>query len=237
MSAKLFNILVDAVAREWLQILRDESVLGEEAIDLLMATFFAIFYVDDAYLASRDPDFHQRALDVLVNLFVRVGLETNVKKTQMMICMPGRICTQLPTASYQRMKIGLVTAEEWDSRRVQCRQCGKLIAVSSLRRHLADQHEIYQEVVVAEELLVARIAVTYPVTAELSGRIECPVPGCAGVLTSGWMLRRHFRDLYPLDRVLISKEGNAGQSCVPPTHTDEGVPTRGGAEDTMRIGG
>ncbi len=59
----------------------------------------------------------------------------------------------------------------------------------------------------AEELLVARIAVTYPVTAELSGRIECPVSGCAGVLTSGWMLWRHFRDLHPLDRVLILKEG------------------------------
>ncbi len=59
----------------------------------------------------------------------------------------------------------------------------------------------------AEELLVARVAVTYPVTAELSSRIESPVPGCVGVLTSGWMLWWHFRDLHPLDRVLISKEG------------------------------
>jgi hypothetical protein len=102
LSSKLFNILVDEVAREWLQILRDERELEEEAIDMLMATFFAIFYVDDAYLASRDPDFLQRALDVLVVLFVRVGLEANAKKTQTMICTPGRILTQLPKASYQR---------------------------------------------------------------------------------------------------------------------------------------
>jgi hypothetical protein len=34
-----------------------------------MATFFAIFYVDDAYLASRDPGFLQHALTLLVNLF------------------------------------------------------------------------------------------------------------------------------------------------------------------------
>ena len=207
LSAKLFNILVDAVAREWMQILWDESELEEEAIELRMATFFTIFYVDDAYLASRDPDFLQRALDVLVDLFTWVGLETNVKKTQTMICTPGRICTQLPMASYQRMKRGLVTAEEWDSRRVQCWKCGKLIAASSLRHHLADQHEIYQEVVVAEELLVARAVVTYLVNLELSGRLECPVPGCAFVLNNGWMLWRHFRDLHPLDRVLISKEG------------------------------
>ncbi len=71
---------------------------------LLLATFFAIFYVDDAYLAWRDPDFLQRALDVFVNPFVRVGLETNMKKTQTMICTPGRIRTQLPAASYQWMK-------------------------------------------------------------------------------------------------------------------------------------
>jgi hypothetical protein len=79
LSAKLFNILVDAVTREWLRILRDESELEEEAIEMLMATFFAIFYVDDAYLALRDPDFLQRALDVLIDLFVRVGLEANAK--------------------------------------------------------------------------------------------------------------------------------------------------------------
>ena len=98
-------------------------------------------------------------------------------------------------------------AEEWDSRKVQCRQCSKLMAASSLRRHLADQHKIFQEVVVAEELLEARVAVTYPVNLEHSGRLVCPVPGYTGVLHGGWMLRRHFRDLHPLDRVLISKEG------------------------------
>ena len=87
-----------------MRILWDESELEEEAIKLLMAIFFVIFYVDDTYLALRDPEFLQRALDVLVNLFAWGGLETNVEKTQTMICMPGRICTQLPTASYQRMQ-------------------------------------------------------------------------------------------------------------------------------------
>ncbi len=69
LSAKLFNVLVDAVAREWLRELWEGSTLKPDEIDRLMATFFAIFYVDDAYLASRDPDFLQRALDVIVGLF------------------------------------------------------------------------------------------------------------------------------------------------------------------------
>jgi hypothetical protein len=155
LSAKLFNILVDAVVREWVRQLREESELEEAVITKLMAAFFAIFYFDDAYPASRDLEFLQRALDILINLFARVDLKTNVKKTQTMICMPGRIQTQLPAASYARMREGLTTAEEWDSWKVQCHQCNKMMAGSSLCRHLADQHKVYQQVVVAEELLGA----------------------------------------------------------------------------------
>ena len=82
LSAKLFNILVDAVAREWFRELREGGDYEVWELDELMSTFFAIFYVDDAYLASRDAEFLQRALDLLVSLFGRVGLETNVSKTQ-----------------------------------------------------------------------------------------------------------------------------------------------------------
>jgi hypothetical protein len=96
--------------------------------------------------------------------------------------------------------------EDWDSWKVQCWQWNKLMAANSLHRHLADQHEIYQQTVVAEELLGGRVGVTYPVHMELGGRLVCPVPGCAGELHGGWMLQRHFRDLHPLDRVLILKE-------------------------------
>jgi hypothetical protein len=80
-----------------------------------MSTFFTIFYVDDAYLASRYAGFLQRALDLLVSLFERVGLETNVSKTQTMICTPGRIRTQLPADSYRQLRRGRVTAAEWNA--------------------------------------------------------------------------------------------------------------------------
>jgi hypothetical protein len=64
-----------------------------------MATFFAIFYIDDAYLASWDLEFFQGALDILVGLF-----------SCTIICTPGRICIQLLKTSYQWMCEGLVTA-------------------------------------------------------------------------------------------------------------------------------
>jgi len=160
LSAKLFNILVNAVACEWFQELRVGGDYEVWELDELMSTFFAIFYGDDAYLASRDKEFLQRALDLLVSLFERVGLETNVSKMQTMICTPGRIRTQLPADLYWRLRRGRVTAAEWNARDVECLKCGKMVKATPLRRHLADMHNIYQQTVVAEEMLICRPAET-----------------------------------------------------------------------------
>ena len=51
------------------------------------------------------------------------------------------------------MRRGRVTASEWNLRNVECRTCGKVLKASSLGRHLADVHDIYQQTVIAEELL------------------------------------------------------------------------------------
>ena len=133
LSAKLFNILVDAVVREWFWQLQESGEYKEDKLFRMMAAFFDIFYVDDACLASWDAGFLQHALDILVNLFKRVGLQTNMSKTLTMICTPGRIWTQLSTESYRRMQCGRVMASEWNSCTVECRQCRKVLKASSLR--------------------------------------------------------------------------------------------------------
>jgi hypothetical protein len=48
-------------------------MLTATEIDHLIVTLFAIFYIDDAYLVSCDPEFLR---------FACVGLETYVQKTQ-----------------------------------------------------------------------------------------------------------------------------------------------------------
>jgi predicted DsbA family dithiol-disulfide isomerase len=58
------------------------DVADEGELDQMMVALFTIFYVDDAYVAARD---------VLVDTFARVGLETNIAKTQAMTCTPGRM--------------------------------------------------------------------------------------------------------------------------------------------------
>jgi hypothetical protein len=61
------------------------------------------------------------------------------------------------------MRRGRVTASEWNSRDVECQTCGKVLKASTLGRHLADVHDIYQQTVIAEELLEIRPPVLYTV--------------------------------------------------------------------------
>ena len=54
LSARLFNILVDAVIREWMRLMRETLNIGlrEEEREALLVALFAIFYVDNSYIAS-----------------------------------------------------------------------------------------------------------------------------------------------------------------------------------------
>jgi hypothetical protein len=153
LSAKLFNVIVDAVVREWFQVLREESELEGEELDEMMDALFAIFYIDYVYIAARDPVIIQREIDGLVSTFEHVGLKTNITKRKAMICTPGKIRLQLPADSYQWMRAGHTPAAEWDACTVTCRECGKDMRMGSLGHHFADLHKIYQGQVLANELL------------------------------------------------------------------------------------
>ncbi len=91
---------------------------------------------------------------------------------------------------------------------MECLQCGKVLKASSLGRHLADVHDIYQQAVVAKELLEDQPPVLYMVCAELHAQaLPCPYLGCTSQLQDGWMMRRHFRNVHPMDLVKVPKEG------------------------------
>jgi hypothetical protein len=194
-----------SVVWEWMQQLQQDGGYDEAETAVTLATFFAFFYVDDAYLASRDARFLQHALTLLVDLFECIGLLINTTKTQVMICTPRRIRTQLSSESYFWMKVGRITASEWNSRDIECYQCGKEMKASSLNRHLADVYDIYQHTMVLEDLLELRPPVVH--IGSHAHSLQCPYPHCLGQLNNGWMMRRHFWDVHPLDLVQVPKEG------------------------------
>ena len=93
-------------------------------------------------------------------MFKRVGLTTNTKKTQTMVCTPGKIGVQLPMDSYQRLREG-IAAGEVGKRAVICHVCKAILQARSHCLHLESTHNIYQQVVVAEDLVEVRPSIRY----------------------------------------------------------------------------
>jgi hypothetical protein len=206
-SPRLFNIMVDAIVREWFrQVFGDE--VARDGVGEAVRLFIALFYVDDGWIASRDPEQLQHSFGILIGLFERVGLFTNVDKTKAMICIPGRIRTKLSTEVYERSRFGFCTAKAWESRRVECDICGANLSASSLSSHLETQHDVYRSRVLNRDLVDDRPTRTYFAPYSMaSGKFKCPVPGCVGEAATKWNMRRHFLDRHPKDLVVLPGEG------------------------------
>ena len=148
----------------------------------------------------------------------------------------------MPTDSYRRLWEG-VTAGEEGKQAVICHVCKETLQARSLCLHLERAHDIYQQVVVADDLQAVRPSNRYE--AKRVGRkepIRCPVPGCPGKLSSAYMLRRHFRDVHPKDSVVVPWEGpfprckQCAMQCNPwyPRHIHSQVCRQGVERRTQR---
>jgi hypothetical protein len=87
------NIIVDSIFRELdRQISEPSSIVG-------------ISYADDIRIASLYHDSLQHALDILLNLFARIGFfPTNVEKTkEAMICLGHRRSQSFSSATYKHL--------------------------------------------------------------------------------------------------------------------------------------
>ena len=65
----------------------------------LSSIFLALFYVDDGYIASTDPELLQESMGVLIALFMRVG-----NKMKAETCIEGKIRTWLSTRMHSYAK-------------------------------------------------------------------------------------------------------------------------------------
>ena len=142
LSPTIFNLMVDAVIREWLR----QVVSAESARDGItnadIRRLLACFYADDGLVLSREPAMLQRAFDILTGLFDRVGLRTNTKKTEVMIMLPGKIRTCLSADAY-RAWMDAKFREGWKGGEVDCDICGTTLKEVLLRKHLETQHDVY----------------------------------------------------------------------------------------------
>ena len=206
-SPRIFNIMVDAIVREWLR-----QVLGEEVaksgVGSQIREFLVAFYADDGLIQARCPDMLQSSFDILISLFERVGLKTNTTKTKAMVCIPGRIRTRLTDDVYNNSRDGLVSRKEWKRRQVDCNICGKCMSAASLTGHLESQHDVFRSFVLNRDLEIDRDPNVYRANFSVAtNAYQCPVPGCSGQSTTKWNLRRHFANRHPYDFVSLPGEG------------------------------
>ena len=105
LSPNIFNVVVDAVVRNWvtgvLEELESRGELGQEG-----RHHAALFYAGDSMVASLDPVWLKVAFNALVGLFDRVALQNNVRKTVGMVCHSCQAAGNLTTAAYRRRITG-----------------------------------------------------------------------------------------------------------------------------------
>ena len=124
----------------------------------------------------------------MIDLFERMGLNTNEVKTKFMVVRG----TQAPTARTQETYNRMARKEKgpsWQKQKVKCQECGKEMLAVSLKRHMATIHKEeqvrYQCRKVEEKgMYVAKVV------KGINNR--CPVPGCEGGGTDKFSFYQHF---------------------------------------------
>ena len=135
-SPTIFNVVVDAVVRNWIEGLKTETEeKGETGRE---GHFSAVFYADDGMVSVSDPAWIQGAFSALVAIFDRVGLQTNVDKTVSMACHPCRAGTGNRTTEGYRQRLTGVgkTFKERQRERVACGEFGAELAAGSMSSHM-----------------------------------------------------------------------------------------------------
>ena len=107
LSPTIFNVVVDAVVRHWIDVLVAETAeKGETGREGRHQS--AVFYADDGVVVSLDPAWLQGAFSALVAIFDRVGLRTNFGNTVSMACHPCRAgAVNRTEAGYTRRMTGV----------------------------------------------------------------------------------------------------------------------------------
>ena len=91
MYQTLLNVVADNVIRTWLDMTVDEHRVDNEGQVETVGRFLGVFYSNNVMVGSRNLDWIQHAMNVLVGLFRRYGLTANVANSCTMTCQPGAL--------------------------------------------------------------------------------------------------------------------------------------------------
>ena len=202
-SPIIFNVIVDAVIRSW----KANSDYRNSK---------SCFYADDGLLEGTDAGDVQKDLDMIIDLFGKVGLKANESKTKFMVIRGAAAPRAMTTEAYNnrqrdrksrpRITVQESRYEKWRRMRVECNICGAKMQNASLQRHMMNQHSRQHQVYRCRE--AKERGDTYTIENIRKGRHnECPVEGCNGGGKEKFHIYRHFCIRHPEDKIIISEDG------------------------------
>jgi hypothetical protein len=216
LSPLIFNIMVDAVVKNWRHIHAPSNV--EE---------MAVFYADDGCLSGTDAIELQRALDTMTRDFKSLGLEMNATKTEFMVMTGGRRAVLHSQRAVNRQHTGEGLSHRAKSlEKILCPKCGGEVTRQYLPNHLktikckkasqtyAPPTPVRERVAVEQAVTPSSEAATYGISIPTicPRGITCPVDGCEYRInpeqrTKRTMLRKHFQSRHFFDTIIIEEEG------------------------------
>ena len=203
----IFNILVDAVI--WVVLVElNGPQYAHHRMGRVAGESNLVFYADNVWIMGRDTDWVQEELEIIVDMFRRVGMEKNLDKMKAMICTQGLIWVQIREAMYKRRETG-EGEKFWERKRtsVSYLECGTEVAASSIRNHLWQSNGV-----ILPQTRGVHVggggATTYVVSfPRILKLVECPVIGCTAKAHSAGSMQENFmyRHLHP--KVSVMHEG------------------------------
>ena len=84
-------MVVDNVIRTWLALTVEDQRVAHDGLVETVERSLGVFCADDGMVGSHGLDWLQHTMKILVGLFRRYGLASNVAKSRTMTCQPGAL--------------------------------------------------------------------------------------------------------------------------------------------------
>lgn len=195
-SPIIFNIIIDAVLRQWMS-------------DKDFGSSTAMFYADDGLIEHTEPAVLQKDMDLIIKLFEQLGLRTNETKTKYMVVRGPPAPAALPKVVYDRGRRDGESFMEWRIQDTMCDICGKRMKKGSLQRHMLQQHQKKPEQYLYRQV---GTAARYCVEVVKGVHNKCPVPECTGGSKDKFGMYRHFCFRHPEATIVVAADGEL-QRC------------------------
>ena len=119
----------------------EESLVALEGLGLAVGRCIWLLYTNNRVVGSQDPEWLQGALNVLIGLFCRYGLVTNVAKSKARKCQTGTLLSRILEEAVGRKCID--RGETYRKRpriRIPWPECRVEITVGSMAAHRRRMH-------------------------------------------------------------------------------------------------